>query len=115
MADTTSTQDTEQAPREFASFLLDINKGRSHAELSEALTELVAEVQRVGKAGSLSYTVKVEPQKGNETVVSVTDQIGRKFPQGERRTSMFFVDGNNNLVRSDPNQHSIFDTPGADQ
>lgn len=104
-----SKQDTEQSQaREFAAFLLDINKGQSHVELSEKLRDLITEVQRTGKAGSLTYKVEVKPEAGTDGVVIVTDQIACKLPQGERRKSLFFVDDDNNLVRNDPRQHSLF-------
>lgn len=102
-------------PRDFSAFLFEINRGDSHRELSAALAELVAAVTRTGKPGSLTYTVRVEPQRGNEHIVCVTDQIGGKPPQGERRTSIFFVDDTNSLVRNDPRQQSIFDLPGEVQ
>lgn len=107
-----STQDTEteQAaePREFVSFLLDINKGQSHRELSEKFAELVATVQETGKAGSMTYSVTVKPEAGTDNLVIVTDQITVKRPQGERRKSLFFVDDNHNLTRDNPHQSSLF-------
>jgi hypothetical protein len=104
-----SKQDTEQSEaREFASFLLDINKGQSHIELSEKLRDLITKVQETGKAGSLTYKVEVKPEAGTENLVIVTDQIAVKLPAGERRKSLFFVDGDNNLVRDNPHQHSLF-------
>lgn len=105
-----SKQDTEQQgeAREFASFLLDINKGQSHVELSEKLRDLITKVQETGKPGSLTYKVEVKPEAGTEGIVIVTDQIAVKLPAGERRKSLFFVDGDNNLVRDNPQQHSLF-------
>lgn len=110
-----SKQDTEQQqePRPFATFLLETNKGRSHAELSAGLQELVAEVIRTGKPGSISYKVTVKPQPGNEQMVIVLDEIVRKVPRGERASSVFFVTDDNELVRNDPRQSSIFDMPGG--
>jgi hypothetical protein len=110
-----SKQDTEQQqePRPFATFLLETNKGRSHEELSRGMQELVAEVRRTGKPGSISYTVTIKPATGREDAVVVTDQIVRKVPKGERATSMFFVTDDNDLVRNDPTQPSIFDTHGS--
>jgi hypothetical protein len=105
-----SKQDTEQQSeaREFASFLLDINKGQSHVELSEKLRDLITKVQETGKAGSLTYKVEVKPEAGTENLVIVTDQIAVKLPAGERRKSLFFVDAGNNLVRDNPQQHNLF-------
>lgn len=108
-----SKQDTEQQqqePRPFATFLLETNKGRTHTELSLGLQELVAEVLRTGKPGSISLVVSVKPTAGMENAVNVTDQIVRKVPRGERATSMFFVTEDHELVRHNPNQPSIFDT-----
>ena len=105
-----SKQDTEQQgeAREFAAFLLDINKGQSNRELSEKLHDLIAKVQDTGKAGSLTYKVEVKPEAGTDNLVIVTDQIAVKLPQGERRKSLFFVDADHNLVRDNPQQHSLF-------
>lgn len=105
-----STEDTKTGtePREFAAFLLDVNKGQSNLELSEKLHGLIAEVQRTGKAGSLTYKVEVKPEAGTDGLVIVTDQIACKLPQGERRKSLFFVDGNGDLTRDNPQQHSLF-------
>lgn len=110
-----SKQDTESTtePRPFATFLMETNKGRSHEELSLGLQELVREVIRTGKPGSISYRVTVKPQPGNEQMVVVLDEIVRKVPRGERASSVFFVTDDNELVRNDPRQHSIFDMPGS--
>lgn len=110
-----SKQDTEQQqePRPFATFLLETNKGRSHEELSAGLHEVIAEVLNTGKAGSISYRVDIKPAAGVENMVTITDQIVRKVPRGERATSMFFVDDDGNLCRNDPRQQSIFDMPGS--
>jgi uncharacterized protein (UPF0218 family) len=109
-----STQDVQLTePRDFSMILLEINKGESHRELSEALAELVTAVQLTGKAGSISYTLKVQPH-ANDSIVTVTDQITRKLPEPDRRTSIFFVDDKTrSLVRNDPHQVSIFDMTGA--
>jgi hypothetical protein len=109
-----STQDVQLTePRDFSAILFEINKGDSHRELSEALAELVAAVQLTGKGGSLGYTLKVQPHQGNSAIVTVTDQITRKVPEADRRTSIFFVDDKtSSLVRNDPHQVSIFDMTG---
>lgn len=106
---TSSTQDQDTQPREFAAFLLETNKGRSHAELTRALAALVADVQRSGKPGSLTYKLTVKPQPGNEQMVIVVDQIVAKAPAAERASSVFFIDDDHGLVRNDPRQRSIFD------
>ncbi|GAA0632510.1 hypothetical protein GCM10010174_61970 [Kutzneria viridogrisea] len=100
-------------PRDFGAFLLDVNRGESHRELSQGLADLVAAVIRTGKPGTLTYTVRVEPASGNDAIVTVTDKIGGKTPEGERRTSIFYVDNSSNsLVRHNPYQESLFGING---
>jgi hypothetical protein len=112
------TQDVQVStdePRDFCAILIEINKGESHRELSEALADLVAAVEITGKPGSLSYSLKVQPHQGNSAIVTVTDEIKRKIPEGDRRTSIFFVDRTHSLVRNDPHQVSLFDAMTGDR
>jgi hypothetical protein len=112
------TQDVQVStdePRDFCAILIEINKGESHRELSEALADLVAAVEITGKPGSLSYSLKVQPHQGNSAIVTVTDEIKRKIPEGDRRTSIFFVDQTHSLVRNDPHQVSLFDAMTGDR
>ena len=95
-------------PRDFAAFLVETSAGRTHAELSEALRDLVAKVVDTGKAGTLGLTVKVAPMKGDPSTLVVTDEIRLKLPEHDRKASVFWPDKDGNLVRNDPNQRSIF-------
>lgn len=93
--------------RPFADFLREHNKGKSHAELSEAMQTLVNKVTDTGKKGSLVYKVVIEPMKGDRGVISVTDDIDIRLPQHDRSGSLFFADKDGNLVRNDPNQEQF--------
>lgn len=100
--------DPPDEPREFASFLLEQARGHSHSELSQGLHDLVARVRDTGKKGSITYTVAIEPMKGNSDQLIVKDAIKLKLPEHDRAASIFFADRAGNLVRNDPNQPSLF-------
>lgn len=89
--------------RPFAAFVQEQRNGGLHGELSDALAELVSAVQETQKAGTVSLTVKVAPNKDGVTV-TVTDKIAKKIPEGDRGAAIFFVMGDGNLVRRDPRQ-----------
>ena len=88
----------------FAAWLQDLRHGAAHAELTDALVELVAAVQTTGKAGELRLTVKVRPSDQHVTQVIVTDDVEVKAPKPTRPISLFFVDEAHNLTREDPFQ-----------
>lgn len=99
----------EVEPRPFATFLMEQNRGRTHEELSHGLRDLVAKVEDTGKKGSITLTITVEPLKGNEEALQVSDVIKLNLPEHNRGASIFFRGRDGNLQRDDPNQISIFD------
>lgn len=90
--------------RPFADFLREQAKGKSHAELSENLQTVVNAVKDTGKKGTLVYKVSIEPMKGDNAALVVTDEITVRLPEHDRQSSLFFADREGNLVRNDPNQ-----------
>ena len=90
--------------RPFADWLREQAKGKSHDELSDGLRDLVQRVRDTGKKGSIGYRVTVEPTKGVSGALTVSDEIKLSMPEHDRAASLFFVDGDGNLVRDDPNQ-----------
>lgn len=105
-----STQDTTTAePREFASLILEINKGRSHAELTTAVAELVAKVQETQRPGSMVYKLTMKPQPGDDEMVIIVDELTVKPPKGERGSSFFYIAEGHALSRKDPRQTDLFD------
>lgn len=93
--------------RPFADFLRDLDAGRTHDKMSEALWDLVARVRDTGKKGSVSLTIVVEPTKGDTVILTVLDEIKLKLPEHARRPSVFFSDNQGNLSRSNPNQPEL--------
>ena len=109
MTSQNTTTATSEEPRDFAAFLVEQSQGRTHAELSEGLRDLVARVIDTGKKGSITLTVAVAPMKDNTGVLVVSDVIKLNLPEHDRSASIFWPDKAGNLVRNDPNQRSIFD------
>lgn len=101
-----SDTDTETGRvRPFADILTELSQGRTHAELSEQLHNLLAAVTATGKAGSITLRIDVKPiSPGDTSTLTVTDAIAVKAPKGDRPKSVFFVTGDGNLSRHDPRQ-----------
>ena len=104
--DARQEEDTEARP--FSTFLLEQNRGKTHQELSMGLRDLVAKVEDTGKKGSITLTITVEPLKGNEDALQVSDVIKLHLPEHNRGASIFFRGKDGNLQRDDPNQASLF-------
>lgn len=95
----------EVATRPFADVFREMNKGRTHNEMSLALQDLVAAVLDTGKAGTLTLTLKISSAKSHDMVV-VEDDVKVKKPQA-RAASLFYVDDQFNVRREDPNQDAL--------
>lgn len=95
--------------RPFAAYLTETNKGRTHAELSEGLHDLTAEVLRTGKKGSIQLTITVEPDDVESRRLTVSELVAVKMPRPTARKSIFWSDDDGSLVRSDPMQMSLGD------
>jgi hypothetical protein len=87
----------------FAAFIQEQRNGGLHGELSHELAALVTAVQETQKPGTLTLTIKVQPNKDGVTM-TVTDKVVAKAPEAERGAAVFFIQGDGNLVRSDPRQ-----------
>jgi hypothetical protein len=102
-----STSDTER-PRDFALFLMEHARGRSHDELSAALRALVLAVSETGKPGKLSYTLTIKPQAKVDGAVMIADTIKASLPEFDRPESIFYATESGDLTRTDPHQSSLF-------
>jgi hypothetical protein len=74
-------------------------------QLDAELAELIQTVQTTGRAGTLTYKVKIIPnaKKG----VRVEDTVDVKRPKEEVGVSFFFVGPGGSLLRNDPNQTEL--------
>ncbi len=92
----------------FQETILQINNGATVAELSKALTDVVAAVRSTGKSGAVSLKLSVRPaSKGNVDVLIVESQVNSKLPEPDRGVTIFYATDTNLLVRSDPRQQKL--------
>lgn len=103
-----SAEVEEPVVRPFAEFLVQQANGRTHTELSEALHQVVAAVKETGKAGKVQLTVDVKPMsKSDDRALIVTATCAIKTPRVDAPTSVFFIDAEGNLSRTDPRQMTL--------
>lgn len=93
------------AVKPFAAWLQEHRSGGLHQELSEALAEVARAVGEHEKVGTLTVTIKLEPN-GPGTVI-VTDDLKTKVPEPARPASLFFTDAGGNLSRRNPRQPEL--------
>lgn len=91
--------------RPFADVLRDLSAGRTIVELGDNLAEIVAQVQATRQIGSLTLKLIVKPN-GDHSVL-ITDKVSVMAPQQKRGESVFFVQGDGDLVRNDPRQQNL--------
>lgn len=96
---------TEQHAKPFADFLT--KQTRAHDELTQGLHDVIAAVADTGKAGAITLTIKVEPDKKAQGVFRISDNVTVKIPAHDRGTRIFFKDKAGNLTRQDPNQPEL--------
>lgn len=107
---TPADQDSPQEPvvRPFTEFLVQQANGRTHTELSQALHDLVAAVQETGKAGKVQLTVDVKLlNKNDDRALTVATTVAVKRPTADAPMSVFFIDTEGNLSRTDPRQMTL--------
>ncbi|GMV18379.1 MAG: hypothetical protein AMXMBFR56_66030 [Polyangiaceae bacterium] len=95
----------EEGPRSFATFLVDLDDGLAHSEVTGELNRLVRLLKERaggGKAkGKLIFELAVEIEKEH---VSIGYDIRLKEPQKKRAGDVFFVTKGCNLSRQDERQ-----------
>jgi hypothetical protein len=92
----------------FQETISQINNGAAISELSQALESVVAAVRQTGKAGTLTFTLKVAPASKNTThVLLIESSVKTKLPESERGMTIFYSTDDNQLVRNDPRQQSL--------
>ena len=93
------------AIRLFTDVMRDLRFGEALDELSEQFNQLVQAVENTGRAGEMTFTVKLKPSTAG--AIEVTDQIKVKLPPTQKGSSLFFATPEGNLVRNDPRQKEI--------
>ncbi|HWA07952.1 MAG TPA: hypothetical protein VG838_00650 [Opitutaceae bacterium] len=92
----------------FAQLLGQLSNGRVLTDLADKFPLVVEAVKRTGKKGTLTLQLTVKPEgKGDVTSVEVLDEVKLKLPERDRKATTFFVVGERDLSRADPNQTEI--------
>jgi hypothetical protein len=101
--------ETDKPPgNAFTQALGEFREGRSLDELSTALQQVVAAVKVTGRAGSITYTLKIKPaSKGAGNALALEDNVKVKLPEPERDSGIFFATDNNGLSRENPHQKTL--------
>lgn len=80
---------------------------RGGAAINDAAKDFVELCQRVrdtGKPGSITLTIKVNPDKNDPDVYEVTPDVTVKLPKVARAKGLFYMTPDAQLVREDPKQ-----------
>lgn len=93
----------------FAVFLPELRDGRTHAELTSLLGELLNKVKNTGKAGSITLQISVGPAGKGQDVdkVVITDKITAKMPMPERGSDFYWLTDDADLSRNHPRQSTL--------
>ena len=95
--------------RPFADTLRDVRAGQAIEDLDTHLQQLVQDVQRTGKAGSMKLTVEIKPMKGSTEAVVVKATVTSKPPVISDDGTVLFPTPEGNLTR---NHHRQPELPG---
>ena len=92
----------------FTDILRQIRKGIVVDELDQAMLKVNEAVIDTGKAGEITLKIKIKPMKGDSCQVTLTPVVSFKKPQADLPDGIFFLTGDGDLVRNDPNQSEMF-------
>src|SRR4051794_35474550 len=81
--------DEPVARRPFAAWLQEQRAGLLHAEISDALADVVQAVTETGKPGAVTLTIKIKRSKIHGAV-ELEDDVRKKTPPPERAAGLFF-------------------------
>lgn len=99
--------------RPITDVLREYRNGRAADVASQRLAELVQAVDETGKAGSLTITFKVKPEKGGGSQKTIACDVKSKIPEIDLPEAVFFSDAEGSLHRADPHQREMFTEAGA--
>lgn len=81
-----------------------IRGGYAMNEAGKKLQEVVNAVRATNKAGEVTLTIKVAPDKTDDRVVTMTPTIKAKVPEKAFSAGIFFVAPDGRLTKEDPAQ-----------
>lgn len=93
--------------RSFVDTLREVRSGMAVDELDANLQQLVQDVQRTNKGGSLKLTVEIKPMKGSTEAVVVKATVTIKAPTFSDNGTVLFPTPEGNLTRSHHKQPEL--------
>jgi hypothetical protein len=103
--DTDMEEALEASP--FGQFLFSQRDGKTHSELSDALSKVGEAVLANGGTGTITLKLTVT-QLGHESRLVVRDEVVMKAPKPPRESSIWFYNkGQRGFSRRDPNQGEL--------
>lgn len=101
----------------FSERIADLERGKVNDQLTSSLAVLVEEVNRLGKKGSLTLTLKVSPAGEPGRQVFIAPEISLKTPDPDPFPSMFYVGDGGATFKNDPYDRRLpgFDAPTGEQ
>ncbi|MBG6083271.1 hypothetical protein [Zhihengliuella flava] len=80
----------------------------THRDLSDGLHDLLAAVADTGKSGTVTLTVKVEPdKKAADGIYRITNKVAVKAPVHDAPSRIYYADKTGNLTRNNPDQEEL--------
>lgn len=95
-------------PAAFCAWLERFQRGAVADETTMAMAEVAAAARALGKKGTVTLKLTIEA-KGSGRTVLVTAEVTSAVPQPAPEPSVFFVDDEGRLSRSDPFQLRLAD------
>jgi hypothetical protein len=113
MADTTAGTTAKTTDEtEFASVLVDLARGKVHADATTALADVIEGVARTAGKGKLTLVVTVEPQDSktfeDTGVMVLSATVKADVPKPAHAPSVFYGNGLRGITRDDPNRDDPF-------
>lgn len=93
--------------RPFVDTLRDVRAGQAIDELDAQLQQLVQDIQRTGKAGTLKLVLDIKPMKGSTEAVVVKATVTSKPPVMTDDGTVLFPTPEGNLTRSHQRQPDL--------
>lgn len=107
VTDPTSGEIIEMAPQDFQVALRMMNYGDVVKALNDSYNELLREVIRLGKGGSLTLKVAIKPvTRGGVTQMGIFPTVSNVLPKQEMAEDLLYL-GERGLQREHPRQREI--------
>lgn len=105
--DQESGEVVEMAPQDFIAALRMMNFGDVIERLNTDYNELLREVKRLGRSGSLTLSIGLKPvNKGGVTQMEIYPSVNVKLPKQDMGADVLYV-GDKGLQREHPRQKEI--------